>query len=172
MDGKLAKDLNTAKLYSNNTRLIVDVIIPALNEAEALPYTLRPLMDFVNGIVELSRSKARLRKVILVDNGSTDGTIEVAKHWGAHVLSEPRRGYGQACLLGINELKVDPPQAVLFVDADGSDDLSELDDLLARDEREKGWGLGQIIEEADKKFPNEAGLEELQELVSDWLNLL
>ena len=131
MDGKLAKDLNTDKLYSNNTRLIVDVIIPALNEAEALPYTLRPLMDFVNGIVELSRSKARLRKVILVDNGSTDSTIEVAKHWGAHVLIEPRRGYGQACLSGINELKVDPPQAVLFVDADGSDDLSELDDLLA-----------------------------------------
>ena len=58
------------------------------------------------------------------------------------------------------------------VQSRGRSEDGELDDLLARDEREKGWGLGQIIEEADKKFPNEAGLEELQELVSDWLNLL
>ena len=131
MDRQSTINLNTGQPDSSSTRLIVDVIIPALNEAESLPYILRPLMDFVNGTVELSRAKAKLRKVILVDNGSTDNTAEVAKSWGVHVLSEPRRGYGQACLSGINALKVDPPQAVLFIDADGSDDLSELDHLLA-----------------------------------------
>lgn len=119
-----------AKTYTVPS-LVVDVVIPALNEAEALPFTLKPLMEFVNGQKALPRSKAMIRTVVLVDNGSTDHTAEVAQAYGAQVISEPRRGYGQACLAGIAALKVDPPQALLFVDADGSDDLSDLDHLLA-----------------------------------------
>ena len=116
---------------SHQISLVVDVVIPALNEAEALPYTLEPIMEFVHSKRKLPRSKAKIRKVILVDNGSTDETSAIAKSWGALVISEPQRGYGRACLAGIEALKIEPPHAVLFVDADGSDDLDDLDDLLA-----------------------------------------
>jgi dephospho-CoA kinase len=58
------------------------------------------------------------------------------------------------------------------VQSRGRSEDGSLDDLLARDEREKGWGLGEIIDQADKTFPNEADLENLEELVSDWLSSL
>lgn len=86
----------------------VAAIIPALNEEEALPIVLRELpRDLVS-------------TVIVVDNGSTDGTAQVALSLDATVISEPRRGYGRACLAGIAAL---PPETeiVLFLDADASD---------------------------------------------------
>lgn len=86
----------------------VAAIIPALNEEEALPIVLRELpRDLVS-------------TVIVVDNGSTDGTAKVALSLDATVISEPRRGYGRACLAGIAAL---PPETeiVLFLDADASD---------------------------------------------------
>ena len=58
------------------------------------------------------------------------------------------------------------------VQSRGRSEDGTLDDLLIRDEREKGWGLGQIIDEAEKQFPNESDLENLEDLVSNWLNLL
>jgi glycosyltransferase involved in cell wall biosynthesis len=94
------------------------VIIPALNEEVALPGVLRDLRAL------------GLRHVRVVDNGSTDRTAEVARELGAEVRSEPVRGYGAACWCGMSELG--PEVAwVLFCDADGSDDLSELPALFA-----------------------------------------
>lgn len=69
----------------------VTVIIPALNEAEALPYVLDDL--------------PRVGRVIVVDNGSTDATAAVARQHDATVVMEPQRGYGAACLRGIAELE-------------------------------------------------------------------
>ena len=66
----------------------------------------------------------------MVDNGSSDGTLRVAREHGARVISEPRRGYGQACLAGIAALSVET-QMVVFLDADGSDDPADLTRLLA-----------------------------------------
>jgi glycosyltransferase involved in cell wall biosynthesis len=66
-----------------------------------------------------------VRRVIVADNGSRDGTARVARERGAIVVLEPRRGYGAACLRGLEALKSDPPDVVLFLDADGSDDPSE-----------------------------------------------
>lgn len=102
----------------DNARLAVAVIIPALNEEQALPHVLR----------EIPRD--RVAEVIVVDNGSTDRTAAVAAAEGARVVREPRRGYGAACLRGIAAL---PPDAdvVVFLDADHSDDPGDLPRLLA-----------------------------------------
>jgi len=72
-----------------------------------------------------------VRRVVVCDNGSSDGTAEVARSRGAVVVRESRRGYGAACLRALDALRADPPDAVLFLDADGSDDPAEAEALLA-----------------------------------------
>ncbi|MCX6140768.1 MAG: glycosyltransferase family 2 protein [Candidatus Kapabacteria bacterium] len=86
----------------------VAVIIPALNEEMSI------------GIV-LDELATSFTRIVVVDNGSTDATVAIAQSKGAIVVHEPRRGYGAACLLGIAELAKDPPDVVLFCDADRSD---------------------------------------------------
>jgi len=95
------------------------VIIPALNEEEALPGVIRDL-----------RSHG-LQNIRIVDNGSTDQTAVVAQAAGAEVISETRRGYGQACWTGSQTDVPDGIEWLLFCDADGSDDLSILPEVLA-----------------------------------------
>jgi len=91
----------------------VDAVIPALDEAEAIGDVLDAL------------PRPPVRRVVVCDNGSRDETVEVARAHGADVVHEPRRGYGAACLRGIEALAADPPDVVLFLDADRSDDPSE-----------------------------------------------
>jgi glycosyltransferase involved in cell wall biosynthesis len=69
--------------------------------------------------------------VVVVDNGSTDGTAAVARAAGATVVREPRRGYGAACLAGLAHLRERPPELVAFLDADASDDPAQLPEVLA-----------------------------------------
>ncbi|WP_420580965.1 glycosyltransferase family 2 protein [Reichenbachiella sp.] len=91
---------------------IVDVIIPVLNEQNAV------------GMVIDEIPKERVRNIIVVDNGSTDDTMEVAKARGAVVLEEVVRGYGNACLRGMSYIAhhTNPkPDAVVFLDGDYSD---------------------------------------------------
>ena len=103
--------------------LVVDVVIPARDEAESLPAVLAALPRSGDGW--------QLRRVCVVDNGSRDATAAVAVRAGAEVVSEPIAGYGLACLAGIAALRADPPDAVAFLDADHSDDPGELPRLLA-----------------------------------------
>jgi glycosyltransferase involved in cell wall biosynthesis len=96
----------------------VGVVIPALNEEKSIGHVLDAIPDVV-------------RQVVVVDNGSDDATAEVARDHGASVVAEPRKGYGSACLTGIDTLAENPPEIVVFLDGDFSDDPSELDRLLA-----------------------------------------
>lgn len=96
----------------------IALIIPARNEELSLP-----------GV--LSKVPAGITRVVVVDNGSTDATAQVAASYGAEVVSEAVAGYGKACLAGLDFLRKDPPEIVAFVDADGSDELSRLCDLIA-----------------------------------------
>ena len=100
-----------------NSRSIA-LIIPARNEELSLP-----------GV--LGNVPSEITRVVVVDNGSTDATAQVAAKYGARVVTEPVAGYGRACLAGLAALRDDPPDLVPFVDADGSDELSRLPDLIA-----------------------------------------
>jgi glycosyltransferase involved in cell wall biosynthesis len=93
----------------------VEVVIPVLDEAEALPGLLAELRD------------AGIGDVVVVDGDSRDGTAAVAEAGGARVIIEPRRGYGRACAAGV--AATDAP-IIAFIDGDGSDDPSYLSALV------------------------------------------
>ena len=94
----------------------VGVVIPALNEARALPLVLDAIPTWVACI-------------IVADNGSTDGTANVARANGADVVTEPVRGYGRACLTAIRALPADL-DVVVFIDGDASDAPEEMAALV------------------------------------------
>lgn len=94
----------------------VAVIIPVLNEAEALPKVLQAIPAWVS-------------YVIVADNGSTDGSSDIALSAGAIVVREPRRGYGSACLKAIAALPHDVG-IVVFMDGDASDDADDMARLI------------------------------------------
>ena len=98
--------------------VIVAVIIPALDEEEAIG----PLLAALD--------RDLVRDVIVGDNGSRDATAAVARHGGAEVVHVAERGDGAACAGALKRLR-DDVEAVVFIDADGSDDPSELPRLLA-----------------------------------------
>jgi glycosyltransferase involved in cell wall biosynthesis len=103
------------------------LIIPALDEADSIG---RQLDQLPPGI---------FAQIIVVDNGSEDGTAEVARAAGAQVVCEPRRGYGQACQAGLAALQPETT-AVVFMDADLSDDPRDVE-WLARTYAAGGWDL-------------------------------
>jgi len=87
----------------------VSIVIPALNEEEALPSVISEIPCRIS------------QRIVVVDNGSNDDTGSAARQAGAEVVSQPRRGYGRACLAGMAHLKSSPPDIVVFLDADYSD---------------------------------------------------
>lgn len=104
------------------SKLLIDVIIPAYNEEASISQV---LADIPSGWV---------REVIVCDNGSTDGTADVAKAAGATVLYEAQKGYGSACLRGMKHIAERPdserPDVVVFMDADYSDYPDELPQIV------------------------------------------
>jgi glycosyltransferase involved in cell wall biosynthesis len=105
--------------------LRVAVIIPVFNERDSLPLVVG---DIPRGLVA---------EIVVVDNGSTDGTDLVAQNLGANgdslpvrLVREARRGYGSACLAGIAALEASPPDVVVFLDGDYSDHPEEMLELL------------------------------------------
>jgi glycosyltransferase involved in cell wall biosynthesis len=88
---------------------VVDVVLPVLDEAAALPRV-------------LGRMPSGFRPLV-VDNGSSDGSAAIALRLGARVVSEPQRGFGAACHAG---LLAAHSEVVCFMDCDGSLDPREL----------------------------------------------
>jgi glycosyltransferase involved in cell wall biosynthesis len=95
-------------------RAVVEVILPVLDEAAALPWVLD---RFPSGCAPL-----------VVDNGSSDGSADIARRLGARVLTEPRPGFGAACFTGLVSARED---VVCFMDCDGSLDPRELPAIFA-----------------------------------------
>ncbi len=106
----------------------VAVVIPALNEAEAIGTVLASIPPVVG-------------TVVVADNGSTDDTASRARAGGALVVVEPRRGYGRACLAGLRA--VPDVDVVVFLDADLSDypdDMIRLLDPITQGEADMVMG--------------------------------
>jgi glycosyltransferase involved in cell wall biosynthesis len=93
------------------------VVIPCLNEQEP-----------IGGVVEEIRRHG-VGEIIVVDNGSTDATAQRAAAAGATVVSEPRRGYGQACAAGVAAVS-STTEIVCFLDGDGSDVPDFIPDIV------------------------------------------
>ena len=88
---------------------MIDVVLPVLDEAEALPWV-------------LERMPVGYRAVV-ADNGSSDGSPEIAERLGAQVVREPQRGFGAACFAGLSAAS---SELVCFMDCDGSFDPVDL----------------------------------------------
>ncbi len=100
----------------------IDVIIPAYNEEESIA---KVIGDIPFGLI---------REAIVCNNASTDNTAAVARAAGATVLEQPEKGYGAACLKGIEYLmaktEAERPDIVIFIDGDYSDYPEEMPLLL------------------------------------------
>ena len=99
---------------------IIKVIIPAFNEENSIAKVIADIPHFVS-------------EVIVVNNNSTDKTAEVAKLGGATVLSEEKRGYGNACLKGMEYISQQnqKPDIIVFLDGDYSDYPEEMGKIVA-----------------------------------------
>jgi glycosyltransferase involved in cell wall biosynthesis len=131
----------------------VAIVIPALNEEEALRHMLPEIPhDFAEWI-------------IVVDNDSTDHTAAVAREAGAIVASEPQRGYGHACFKGLKTALSLGAEIVVFMDGDGSDDPADLSLMLApvRD------GATDLVIGSRVSKRSEAGAVPPQARLGNWL---
>jgi len=95
------------------------VIIPAFNEEASIGKVIQEIPEIVS-------------EIIVVSNNSTDSTAEVAKNAGATVLFEPNKGYGYACLKGMDYIseKIEKPSIIVFLDGDYSDYPAELTQII------------------------------------------
>jgi len=134
MDAILQVDLCLQEEYSirssatKNHRRRVSVVIPAFNEETSIA-------SVVNAI-----PRVLVSEIIVVNNGSTDRTVEAAATAGATVLTEPRKGYGHACLKGIAFAVNTGADVLVFLDGDFSDYPEDLPDLL-RPIEEEGFDM-------------------------------
>lgn len=98
---------------------IIKVIIPAHNEADSIGFVINDIPAFVE-------------EVIVVSNNSKDATEENAQKAGATVLSEVRKGYGYACLKGMEYIakQEEKPEIIVFLDGDYSDFPEEMEKIV------------------------------------------
>ena len=97
----------------------IDAVIPALNEARSIARVVGRLR---------TQEAAPLESIVVVDNGSTDGTGDIARRAGANVVREERRGYGYACRAGV--IAAREAEVIVLLDGDAADDPDDLPRLL------------------------------------------
>ena len=97
----------------------IAAVIPALNEAPSIERVVRSLS---------AQELLAPGSIVVVDNGSTDGTGEIARQAGASVVREERRGYGYACLAGV--LAAREAEVIVLLDGDAADDPEDLPRVL------------------------------------------
>lgn len=102
--------------------LEVSVVIPCLNEAQSIAFC-------VDKALAAIREMRIAGEVVVADNGSTDGSVEIAKSHGARVVHARVKGYGSALRTGIANAQ---GQFIILGDADGSHDLAEIDRFIAK----------------------------------------
>ena len=107
-----------ARLLCMSRKPHIAIVMPARDEAQALPHVLAEIPS------------EHSPRIVVVDNGSVDGTGEVARRLSAEVVLEERPGYGIACQAGLRHLAADPPNIVVILDADHSDYPQDLDAVL------------------------------------------
>ncbi|MFT6934576.1 MAG: glycosyltransferase involved in cell wall biosynthesis [Maribacter sp.] len=132
----------------------INVIIPAFNEADSIGRVIKELPKTVS-------------EIIVVNNNSTDDTLKNAERARATVLTEKRKGYGYACLCGLNYIakKSKAPDIIVFIDGDYSDYPEELDKVIAPIlERNLDFVVG-----ARKKSLREEGSMTPQQIFGNWL---
>lgn len=117
----MTNNMTAARLVTPRSLKSVWVVIPVYNEEASLPLVLHDLPS--------------VGQVIIVDNGSTDRSADLALQHRATVVREPRRGYGSACLAGLaviqsGALSAAPPDVVVFLDGDYSDHPDQLPELV------------------------------------------
>ena len=133
---------------------VIKVIIPAYNEERSISSVIKDIPELVN-------------EIIVVNNGSTDKTAEQAEKAGATVLSEHRKGYGYACLKGIEHITASEEKAdiVVFLDGDYSDYPEELVKVIEPIQKE---GMDMVIG-ARVKEKREAGAMTPQQIFGNAL---
>jgi len=132
----------------------ISVIIPAFNEADSIAHVIKELPKIVS-------------EIIVVNNNSTDNTLKNAESAGATVLTEKRKGYGYACLCGLDYItkKSKAPDIIVFIDGDYSDYPEELDKVVAPIlEDNLDFVVG-----ARKKSLREEGSMTPQQIFGNWL---
>ena len=134
--------------------MVIKVIIPAFNEEKAIANVIREIPKYVN-------------EIIVVSNNSNDKTIEVAKKAGATVLTEDKKGYGYACLKGMEYIanQESKPEIIVFLDGDYSDFPEELSQIV-RPIIEKNIDF--VIGARNAKF-RENGSMTPQQVFGNWL---
>jgi glycosyltransferase involved in cell wall biosynthesis len=131
----------------------VAVVVPCLNESEPIGGVVREILS--QGVDE----------VVVVDNGSTDGTAREAAAAGARVVSEPRRGYGRACAAGVAALRAET-EIVCFLDGDGSDVPAFLPAVVAP----VAAGTADFVMGSRLRGVREPGSMTPQQIVAGWLS--
>ncbi len=94
------------------------IVIPAFNEEKSISLVIGDI------------PKALSHNLVVVNNGSSDKTEKICKDIGVPVINEPRKGYGRACLKGIDFFKSKSPDIIVFLDADYSDFPQEMHSLV------------------------------------------
>jgi glycosyltransferase involved in cell wall biosynthesis len=132
--------------------MIVAVVVPCLDEEAAIGGVVREILA------------QQVDEVVVVDNGSTDKTMERARAAGASVAYQPERGYGRACAAGLSAVRPDA-DIVCFMDGDGSD----VPDYLPAVVGPIAAGEADFVMGSRLRGRREPGSMTLQQIVAGWL---